>query len=132
MNVCGYCFGIVIDNPNGPGFVHESDGQRVAVSGPGDFVSAAHNRAGSRVNPVDIIETVTDVTVEREGSRYEGQLVMSDEHEVVVLVTGHLSGPERTTDDGASLIGAAVEVPRAELVGKCECGNPFRLCHPDA
>lgn len=133
MMLCGYCFGVVVDSPDGPGFIHESDGDRVTVSGAGDLVSAAHNRAGSRVNAADIIETVTDVVFERDGSRYEAQLVMSDDDEVTVFVTRHLSGPEQTFDDtGEHILAFVVDVPRAELVSKCECGNPFRLCHPDA
>lgn len=53
---CGYCNGAVIDNPDGPGYVHADSGDRVKPNGPGDLVSGLHNRAGTRVNPVDIVE----------------------------------------------------------------------------
>lgn len=40
-------------------------------------------------------------------------------------------------DDGAGMILALVdgqlqEHPAEALLPRCECGNPFRLCHPDA
>jgi hypothetical protein len=54
---CGYCGGAAVDNPDGPGMVHAEDGVRIASISSGDFVSAAHNRAGTRINPVDLVES---------------------------------------------------------------------------
>jgi hypothetical protein len=49
---CGYCGGEVIRTDEG--YVHADDGDRVRVSGPGDYVTARHNRAGTKVLTVDI------------------------------------------------------------------------------
>jgi hypothetical protein len=52
--VCGYCLGPA--EKAEIGYVHATDGDRVSVGGLGDMVSAAHNRAGTRINPVDLVE----------------------------------------------------------------------------
>lgn len=51
--ICGYCDGDVVKAAIG--HEHATDGNRV-TAGPGDFVSARHNRAGTRVNPMDVVE----------------------------------------------------------------------------
>lgn len=51
---CGYCGGDVIWSDENVQFEHSDDGERVDPPTPGDYVSAAHNRKGSRVNPVDV------------------------------------------------------------------------------
>jgi hypothetical protein len=48
---CNYCGGKVVRTDEG--YVHADDGQRVHVT-PGDYVSERHNRAGTKVLPVDI------------------------------------------------------------------------------
>lgn len=51
---CGYCGGRAVKGDLG--YVHAEDGDRVKPGGPGDFVSAGHNRAGTRINPVDLVD----------------------------------------------------------------------------
>lgn len=52
---CGYCGGRAVPAEDQPGWVHEAAGDRVRVGGPGDFVSARHNAAGTRVLSVDLV-----------------------------------------------------------------------------
>jgi hypothetical protein len=56
---CGFCGGRAVKADIG--YVHAEDGDRVKVGGPGDFVSAGHNRAGTRINPVDLIDADDDL-----------------------------------------------------------------------
>ena len=51
---CGYCGGDVLWSDENVQFEHTDDGERVDPPVPGDYVSAAHNRKGSRVNPADV------------------------------------------------------------------------------
>ena len=53
---CGYCGGRAVWDGTKLAHVHVDAGDRVKVSGPGDFVSAAHNRARTTINPVDLVE----------------------------------------------------------------------------
>lgn len=55
--VCGYCDGWVIYSQENLRYEHAEDGERVKADSPGDFVSAAHNRAGTPVNPADVIDS---------------------------------------------------------------------------
>lgn len=55
MEICGYCLGRVTFDRDRMAWVHVDSGDRVTPNGPGDMVSAAHNRAGTRVNVVDVI-----------------------------------------------------------------------------
>jgi hypothetical protein len=57
--VCGYCGGLLRERSGG-GWEHATDGERVRRSGPGDFVSDVHNRAGTRVGPSDVVELPND------------------------------------------------------------------------
>jgi hypothetical protein len=55
--VCGYCGGPVVQDESDAEFaVHATSGDRVRRSGPGDYVSERHNRAGSAVLAVDVID----------------------------------------------------------------------------
>lgn len=51
---CGYCLGDVVFNESTIRWEHAEDGERIPVITPGDMVSAAHNRAGTPVNPSDV------------------------------------------------------------------------------
>lgn len=53
---CGYCLGEVIPDPATLRMVHKDTAQRVTRNGPGDKVSTRHNRAGSVVLAVDLVE----------------------------------------------------------------------------
>lgn len=52
---CGYCDGLIHYDPDTDAYVHSYDGARVTPGGPGDRVSARHNRAGGVVHPSDIV-----------------------------------------------------------------------------
>jgi hypothetical protein len=56
VSVCGYCLGHAGRTERG--WVHLYDGQRVIVGGPGDHASAAHNRAGTLINPADLEQLI--------------------------------------------------------------------------
>lgn len=51
---CGYCGGDVIWSVENVQYEHADSGERVKADSPGDYVSAAHNRKGTRVNAVDV------------------------------------------------------------------------------
>lgn len=51
---CGYCLGDVIFSDENVQWEHATDGQRVQADSPGDYVSAQHNRKGSRVLAADV------------------------------------------------------------------------------
>lgn len=57
---CGYCLDAVARDDDARRWVHTTDAPRVAPNGPGDLVSDAHNRAGTYVNPVDIVDSIDD------------------------------------------------------------------------
>lgn len=52
---CGYCNGTVEWSPWDGSYVHVTDGERITNISPGDYVSAQHNRAGTRVNSADVV-----------------------------------------------------------------------------
>lgn len=53
---CGYCDGTALPDPDRPGrYVHAADGYRVGPATPGDYVTDRHNRAGTPVDPADVI-----------------------------------------------------------------------------
>jgi hypothetical protein len=52
---CGFCGGRVIRDEDNWAWMHAQPGERVRVA-PGDYVSAEHNRAGTTVLNVDVIE----------------------------------------------------------------------------
>lgn len=56
--VCGYCGGDAVESSLAgiPVMVHATDGERVANIGPGDFVSARHNRAGTPIMSYDLVK----------------------------------------------------------------------------
>lgn len=58
MATCGYCGGKAIRSPDmrDSFYVHAEDGARIKNIQPGDLVSARHNRAGSRVLAVDLVD----------------------------------------------------------------------------
>lgn len=51
---CGYCGGDVLWSSENVQYEHADSGERVEADSPGDYVSAAHNRQGTRVNAVDV------------------------------------------------------------------------------
>lgn len=53
---CGFCGGRAVWHEDTLAWEHADDGERVRVGNPGDFVSAGHNRKGTRVNPADLVE----------------------------------------------------------------------------
>lgn len=53
---CGFCGGRAMYDETKLRYVHADAGDRVKVSGPGDFVSGAHNRARTTINPADLVE----------------------------------------------------------------------------
>lgn len=53
---CGYCGGEVVWSDEALSYVHTTSDRRVPPPVPGDFLSAHHNRAGSRVGPYDVVE----------------------------------------------------------------------------
>lgn len=57
---CGYCHGAVAYDQECLIFRHVDAGDRVTPGVAGDYVSAAHNRAGTPVNPVDVEEASDD------------------------------------------------------------------------
>ena len=62
MYECGYCGGSVVWNDERYVYVHATDGNRIAAVDitPGDWMSARHNRAGTRVNPADLLVVPVD------------------------------------------------------------------------
>jgi len=60
---CTYCLGEVSFDTDTGHWVHTTDGQRITtVFGgiPGDYVSEAHNHAGTPVNSADVEEVGED------------------------------------------------------------------------
>lgn len=57
---CTYCLGDVAFNESTLRWEHMTDGERITGITSGDFVSAAHNRAGTPVNVADVEFIVDD------------------------------------------------------------------------
>lgn len=53
---CGYCLGDALFNQDKTRWEHATDGERITNISAGDYVSAAHNRAGTKINAVDLID----------------------------------------------------------------------------
>lgn len=51
---CGYCGGTAMKADIG--WVHADSGERIRNISPGDFVSAFHNVANTRVMPYDLVD----------------------------------------------------------------------------
>lgn len=60
---CGYCLGNVAFNESTIRWEHTENGERVKADSPSDFVSAAHNRAGTPVNPADVEFSEVDAPI---------------------------------------------------------------------
>lgn len=58
---CGYCGDAAVYNAEAMRWEHATDGDRVRVGGPGDLVSARHNRAGTQVLTVDLVDAEEEV-----------------------------------------------------------------------
>lgn len=52
---CGYCLGRAVWVQGALRWEHADAGERVRVCGPGDFVSARHNQAGTQVLSADLV-----------------------------------------------------------------------------
>ncbi len=57
---CGFCGGVAVWDQARLAWVHADAGARVRPGGPGDFVSARHNEAGSVVLTVDLVDDDDD------------------------------------------------------------------------
>lgn len=53
---CGFCGGSAVYSTERSRWEHADAGDRVKVGGPGDFVSARHNEAGTQILTVDLVE----------------------------------------------------------------------------
>lgn len=53
---CGFCGGVAHFDEDKRAYVHTFTSDRVPSGNPGDYVSAAHNRAGTIINPADLVE----------------------------------------------------------------------------
>lgn len=53
---CRYCGGSVVFDAERGVHVHADGGERIKNIAPGDYASGAHNIAGTRVNPVDVVD----------------------------------------------------------------------------
>jgi hypothetical protein len=71
---CGYCHGVLCETEIG--YVHAANGDRVTDITPGDFVSAAHNRAGTRVDHYDVVTRNRSEIREFDGIRNESHAVL--------------------------------------------------------
>lgn len=82
---CGYCGGRAVKT--GAGHVHADAGDRVRVGGPGDLVSARHNRAGTPILPVDLVDSGA-VDSDGVGADYDPEAVYADAAEYMREVYG--------------------------------------------
>lgn len=89
---CGYCGDAAVKADFG--YVHATDGDRVTVS-PGDMVSARHNRAGTPILAVDLVDAAQSAP---EGHRIGARVRVADVNAVGAGSVGVTGTVEKITE----------------------------------